>query len=957
MKAFLFLLLFFSSPCYPQYASRVLHQYDFTGGLNTRVSSLHIANNECQDAQNVYFDEKGITVRGGSAKRNNTYIGDNDDSVTGLYEFKKSDGSDYCVAFSSTSMYYSTDKCQSFTLLVSTLTIDSDVNCVPFQDRLYCVNGTDDFYFDGSHFVPASLPAGKGLRVHQNRLWCYGVSGNLSRVYYSDVGDGNSWDTVLQYVDFNPEDGDIVEGIGPPIFDVLPIYKRYSTWVIRGRQSADYTPSLVIKNVGARYHRSIKNLILQGRTYQLFDSLGPRGGEPGIYSFNGIVVDYASRKIRETLKDLANFRSLSEFKQWTTQSEWETGTSNEGISTTIDVGTLSPSSWTATDTSGADFAAGTLVAVNTTSVSGSLALDRTKTEDDFSDGDYTSNPTWTKIDTWGTSSVSVTDGKLHVWVPSESDHRGQGVIIQESAVKSTGTWKFKYKQSSDYDYVSSYFVFLSETEPEIKWDGFKYDLYYKGYAVDMDNYMKIYRDDDDSNFHTVTSNIACSAKNTEREITVKRDSDGNFTLTACGTTVTATDTTYGKPNYLGLMNRAADGANFWSEWDDIEIPNSTGSILSQSFDTALTTPTWGLIEITSTVPIGTTWTYETQTSSSSAGTWETLATATNDTQIPSAQKRWIRYKISVDVTTPPYSSDSEPRITDVTISAASTGTWTSAETYLSNDLSTWGLLQSSETTAGLATWTYKMRSSTYSGGTASASWGSVTNNATIGIATGAYIQAQATNSFPVSTDTAKINSLTVNYNEGAEAESSCAEVYEGRYYWFGQSEGGSENDLGYVLDSNLAWTKLTGLYVRSATILDGNLYTGDSLTSNGGFVRMQDTGTNDDGTAISAYWQSKDFLLASDEIMKTVSDVYTTFVGADTSVDLTLYGEGTAVDTWSLSLSTSTPYEVHKCHILTSDGSERAGHFNVKYAHSDADSGASILGFRFYWQPAGYLEP
>jgi hypothetical protein len=116
-----------------------------------------------------------LQKRGGSRKQNNTQLGDGAD-VNAVYEYKKSDGTDYCVAFSSSNGYYSTDNCATFTSFFSSFTVNQDMNCVPFTDRLYCVNGVDDsFYFDGTKYTAvAGMPAGKYLRAYQNRLWLAG---------------------------------------------------------------------------------------------------------------------------------------------------------------------------------------------------------------------------------------------------------------------------------------------------------------------------------------------------------------------------------------------------------------------------------------------------------------------------------------------------------------------------------------------------------------------------------------------------------------------------------------------------------------------------------------------------------------------------------------------------------------------------------------------------------------
>lgn len=874
---------------------QTLDQRDFRGGLNTTQSSLAIKDSEAQALANVYLDQKGITTRGGQKKRNPTAIGGGSADVNNVFEYKKSDGTDYCVGFSSTTGYYSTDKCVSFTAFVSTLTAAYDMNCVPFQDRLYCVNGTDtSFYFNGTNDVGVSgLPVGKYIRAYQNRLWLAGVSGNLSRLYYSDVGDGDSWDTTLQYIDFNPEDGDVITGIGPPAFEVLPVYKRYSSFVTQGTKADNYTPVIINSNIGARYHRSIKNFLAKSRNIQLFDSLGPKGGLPGIYYFNGIVVDYASAKIEDDLRELPNFRALSRYRQWSTKAEWDTGTTF-WTNTGIDINTLSPSSWTATDTSAADFAAGTFSDTSSVSLSSSVVI-------------------YQNVVVAGCASA---DGPAFVNAGAESaDTRNF-----ETTTGWTNGTTFPLSGSRNWEAAGwgDPVVYILDSSNNVLATEVITTAVATLWCIDTSAFA-----------HAMIKVKVVAGANILQSVPFIRGPLFKFYTYSSG----------GK-----LIFDVVEG--FWT---------LSGSFISRKFNTYISTTIGGPISVTTTTASGTAIYYDIRDSSASVGGWSGW-TATSDTvKSPGVKQYWqYRARFHTDYST------KTPRLHDITLQAASTGTWTAGETFLSNDVSaTWGLLQSSETTVGSASWAYAMKSSTYSGGTAADSWHTVTNNSAITIATGAYIDIRATNSFYTSTDTAKINSITIYYNEGAQAYSTVGEIYKGRYYWFGQSDGGTENDICYCLDSNLAWTYHTGIYARSAAIIDGSLYTGDSRTTASGYVWEQDIGTHDDGVAFTAYWQGKDHLLALDEIVKSPKDLYVTYEGESSAADLTvqLYGDSTELDSWTIDISTTNAFGIKKCHIATSSGGKRAAYFNVKFTDSDLDVGATVLGYRLYWHPVGLMRP
>src|SRR3990167_6933509 len=297
---------------------------DFTGGLNTWKAPVLLSDNESPRLQNVILDKSfGVTKRKGYNKRNTTAIGDGSTRVDSVYQLETSGGTRYCVAFSSTNGYSGTNACQTFSSFVSTLTRNNNVNCEGFQDRLYCVNNQYNFYFDGTNDYPIStLPANSDfIRVHRNRCFAAGNSTNPSRLFWSNLSDCATWTTASDWVDVQPEDGDVITAIGPPIFDMLPIYKKFSTWALKGTGPNSFVVVNISRNIGAKNHRSIANF----KNVQLFDSVGPNGGQPGIYAFNGIVVEEASKKLRNEIDNLDTFKANSGRYLIDTKDDFDSG--------------------------------------------------------------------------------------------------------------------------------------------------------------------------------------------------------------------------------------------------------------------------------------------------------------------------------------------------------------------------------------------------------------------------------------------------------------------------------------------------------------------------------------------------------------------------------------------------------------------------------------------------------
>ena len=249
-----------------------------------------------------------------------------------------------------------------------------------------------------------------------------------------------------------------------------------------------------------------------------------------------------------------------------------------------------------------------------------------------------------------------------------------------------------------------------------------------------------------------------------------------------------------------------------------------------------------------------------------------------------------------------------------------------------------------------------MRSSDTAAGVLGESWTTETNNTTITTSTNPYVQVRAHDFVGSTTDTAKIDALTINYNVGSNAESSVAEIYRNRYYWFAQTQNGSYNDVAYVLDSNGAWTRLTGINARSATLINGLLYTGGSKTTSGGYLWKQDTSYDDDSETINAYWQSKDYMFGSDDYLKAVDRIYITFPNNDVTLTTTLNGDGSQANTWDTSLQTDYNFGVKSMAGMTISGIVRAKYFNVKFSN-DSIYNWKLQGYRMYWTPLQVLEP
>lgn len=218
-------------------------------------------------------------------------------------------------------------------------------------------------------------------------------------------------------------------------------------------------------------------------------------------------------------------------------------------------------------------------------------------------------------------------------------------------------------------------------------------------------------------------------------------------------------------------------------------------------------------------------------------------------------------------------------------------------TYLSPvdyapNLTVWDSLTVTASTNG-ATETFYMRADTnsFTINSATPSWTAVTNGTIPSLSTGTYFQFRADIVNVSSADTPVFYDFTIRWLEGSATDKAYATYFKDAL-WFSVTagDGGTTNNtiLRYDLINN-AWLKYdlpaNGFYVRN-----NSLYFGGSTV--GKVFKFGDV-DNDNGSAINAYWKSKDFFNTSPFTDDDITDVSVFFsaVNASTiSVTYTLVG-------------------------------------------------------------------
>ena len=178
---------------------------DFSGGPNVRDAAPELAKNECIDAWNVTFDERGgVGSRLGFAKYNSSVYG----GGTVQNEHWSTTAAALIVQ-AGASLYKGTS-----TVANKTFTTSARVGFADFAGKLCVIHPIDGLFTstDGVTFTAvadADAPKGDSLEVWNNFLFAAGNPTNASRVSRCDAGDPTAW-TSTAYNDLRTKDNEKV---------------------------------------------------------------------------------------------------------------------------------------------------------------------------------------------------------------------------------------------------------------------------------------------------------------------------------------------------------------------------------------------------------------------------------------------------------------------------------------------------------------------------------------------------------------------------------------------------------------------------------------------------------------------------------------------------------------------------------------------------------------------------
>ncbi len=378
-------------------------------------------------------------------------------------------------------------------------------------------------------------------------------------------------------------------------------------------------------------------------------------------------------------------------------------------------------------------------------------------------------------------------------------------------------------------------------------------------------------------------------------------------------------------------------------------PRSTitsGSFTSQALDTGFSSSTIQLSAFGYTVNT-TTLTFVLQSSTSSTGGWRDLTTSTSTSAVGN---RYVRY-----ISTFPAIGSSDNALTTlqtVSIVARSTGTFYSQVKNAPN-LVTWDTFNATANDNGGAN-TFYVRSATQSFTVTSStpSWIAVSNGGVVTASTGTYFQIRDDFSLTAATQAPTLSDFTVNWFEGTASDKAYA-IYFDNAIWWALAYGASQSTNNYVFKFDIlneGWT-LYNIPAAGFVIQNSNLYFGSPTT---GSIFRYGNATADNGTAINAYWKSKDFA-GNDPWLENEYVQFDTIARRNPNQSLTVgytLNGSTTTTSYTVSLSSSTDTTIRHKKLLPPG--KIGGLFNLMFSDTSATSAWEVLGYRVKSNPLPY---
>lgn len=260
--------------------------------LNTAASPNKLPPGHSPNNNNVWVDEKPGSIKTSKGYVKLGTLPSNLPPTFGIEFFKASDGTSRVVVGDGQNVYQTTDYV-NYTSVVTGLSPFFQLRGKVIRDKLWLTNGSDPaMTWDGAALVildgtggTPNVPKGKYIEYHDERVWLFGIDGDLSSLRFSALADASGTEIAPDDASAWPSDNElqISEGdadIGTGIFlyrGYLYCSKQRSFWRIVGYDEYSYDRVKAKSSTGTRFQESI----------QIKDDLVHFIGVDGFYVFDG----------------------------------------------------------------------------------------------------------------------------------------------------------------------------------------------------------------------------------------------------------------------------------------------------------------------------------------------------------------------------------------------------------------------------------------------------------------------------------------------------------------------------------------------------------------------------------------------------------------------------------------------------------------------------------------------
>ncbi len=890
------------------------------GTLNNRDNSFAIPSNKAQDLLNVDVTQGGKSVRKRKGYGSAFSLTITTSPVHGIYNFYDATGNDVSLFFNDTRITASISG-SAISVLSSTGPNGATYQCTDALGYAYCANTsrTTLLKTNGVTFAGVTNVNSTGTMVAAcpTRLAMAGFQEAPSRIDFSAETDFTSWlsgslGTSGAQFTINAPGAKITHIVYA--FGRLMWFKDTSFgFILIGNQpfQSDWVVKTVSYDLGTNDNTSVYR---EGLLYF-------RGNDSHIYTFDGANYQRLSREIASTISFSQTRRTNSYFA--TTAADFTAGSTTPAgyLSTTISTGSLVLSTSTAlsfpNDTAQVDWDSGTLSLLDSTTTVGSVVLQlkgaaAKETQNTSGEKQFVSHilngsggmaQQFQASSSYYVNKVQLALSKigspqnLTVAIYSDNGSNLPGSVLISATLFASDVGSTE--QLIDLNFGSSTTI----TSGSLYW-------------ISLIPTAGPYNDTDVIFWHYKTTGAPFSVYST------------TWTVNGIGNAVRS----YSQNQQYRYI---VTGTQY----------QTAGNIVSRSFDIAFTTNSWlwswSTFASTYTTPAATGISFQTQTSADGVS-WDSLISVSPGAAPTSTVRRYIRYKASLTG-----NGLNTPQLDAVGITL--TGALRPAATWYSpvqtaSSLTSWDtFIANFQNNSGTNVFSIRSATNTFSIASSTPTWSTITSGSIPTVSTGTFFQVRDIFTATSYSDNPKLDDVTVNWLEGLSADKVYATYFDDKIWWaVTAGTGVTTNNKILLYDLlNEGWL-IYDLPVNGFLVRQNNLYFGSSSSGN---IYKFGSVDNDNGSAINAYWKSKDFFGGDPFSSQEIANVSVVAKSvANSSMTVTYATNGQTEGSYTMPLYNAVSAFTNKNKNMPAG--TVAGEFNVKFGNNAADQPFEVFGIQ-----------